>query len=130
MTLPITAVVMYVVLMLAPRMSRATEAQLGSVYGWVRLGVLVMLAGLYVAIVLSVLGAPVAVGRAAPTLVGALLVAVGAVMGRIRPNAIMGVRTPWTLTSEASWEASHRVGGWVFMVVGALLVLGGLTNLV
>jgi len=62
-------------------------------------------------------------------MLGALLLTIGAVMRRMRPNAIMGVRTPWTLTSEASWNASHRVGGWIFMAIGTLMVLGGLTGL-
>jgi uncharacterized membrane protein len=129
LALPVTAVVMYIVLLLAPRMSRATEAQLGRVYGWVRLGLLAMLAALYTAIVLSVLDVPIDVGRVGPALIGALLLGVGATMGRMRPNPIMGVRTPWTLASQAAWDASHRIGGRIFMAVGALMVLGGLTGL-
>ena len=128
--LPMIALVTYVGLLLVPRFMRTTEEQLGNVYAWLRLAILVMLAALYAAIVLTIWGVPLDVGRIGPTLVGALLFTIGSVMGRMRPNAIMGVRTPWTLTSRRSWDASHRVGGWVFMAVGALLAVGGLTGMV
>jgi hypothetical protein len=85
-----------------------------------------LLAALYVLILLVVRGAPIDMTRGATVLVGALLVGVGSVMGRMRPNAVMGVRTPWTLASQAAWDASHRLGGWLFIAIGALLALGGL----
>jgi uncharacterized membrane protein len=129
LALPIIATATYLGMLLVPRMVKATEEQLGSLYDWLRLAILVMLAGLYLAIVLVLRGVPIEIGRVGPALVGALLIVVGSVMGRMRPNAIMGIRTPWTLTSQQAWDASHRVGGWLFMAVGALLVLGGLTGL-
>jgi uncharacterized membrane protein len=49
-------------------------------------------------------------------------------MGRVRPNAIMGIRTPWTLRSEASWVASQKIGGWLFVACGALFVVTGLAG--
>jgi hypothetical protein len=39
---------------------------------------------------------------------------------------VMGVRTPWTLSSQAAWDASQRLGGWLFMAIGTLLGFGGL----
>jgi uncharacterized membrane protein len=129
LTLPIIALVTYLGLLLVPQLLKATEAQLGGIYAWLRLAILVMLAGLYAAIVLALQGVPLDIGRIGPALVGALLFTIGAVMGRMRPNMIMGVRTPWTLSSQAAWDASHRVGGWIFMAVGGLLVLGGLTGI-
>ena len=129
LTLPFIAFGTYVGLLVVPRMVKATEEQLGGLYAWMRFAVLLMLAALYLAIVLALRGVPIEIGRVGPALVGALLLAIGSVMGRMRPNAIMGIRTPWTLTSQKSWDASHRVGGWLFMAIGALLMLGGLTGL-
>jgi uncharacterized membrane protein len=34
----------------------------------------------------------------------------------------MGIRTPWTLSSERSWELTHRVGGYLFIALGAVAV--------
>jgi uncharacterized membrane protein len=42
----------------------------------------------------------------------------GNVLGRVRRNFWMGVRTPWTLASEKVWNATHRLSAWLFLVVG------------
>ena len=57
---------------------------------------------------------------------GALLVVIGSVMGKIRPNWFVGVRTPWTLTSKRSWLKTHRLGGWLFMIWGLIQIPVGL----
>jgi uncharacterized membrane protein len=129
LALPAIALVAYVLLLLAPKLTATTLERLGGIYTGVRIGVILMLAVLYGLIVLSVRGYPIDLTRAATVLVGALLEAVGAVMGRMQPNPVMGIRTPWTLASQASWDASQRVGGWLFMGIGGLLMLGGLTGI-
>lgn len=56
-------------------------------------------------------------------------VAMGNMMGKIKPNPYMGIRTPWTMKSERVWEVSHRRAGWIYVVgglVGALLVFAGI----
>jgi uncharacterized membrane protein len=40
----------------------------------------------------------------------------------------MGVRTPWTLASDAVWVRTHRMAAWTWMpmsIVGAAMVLLG-----
>jgi len=44
----------------------------------------------------------------------------GNVMGKIRPNWFVGVRTPWTLSSKTSWTKTHRLAGWLFIGMGLL----------
>jgi immunity protein, SdpI family len=48
------------------------------------------------------------------------------VMGKIRPNWFVGVRTPWTLSSKLSWTKTHRLAGWVLAVLGPLIALTGI----
>ncbi|MEP1229162.1 MAG: SdpI family protein [Litorimonas sp.] len=48
---------------------------------------------------------------------------IGNVMGKVRQNFMFGIRTPWTLSSELSWEKTHRVGGRLFVAVGAISLL-------
>lgn len=47
------------------------------------------------------------------------LVLLGNVMGQIRRNFWVGVRTPWTLASDAVWIQTHRLTAWL-MVAGGL----------
>jgi uncharacterized membrane protein len=54
--------------------------------------------------------------------------ALGNLLGKVRQNPYLGVRTPWTLKSERVWEATHRRAAWIFVVgglVGAALVAAG-----
>ncbi|WP_291843674.1 SdpI family protein [Maricaulis sp.] len=55
--------------------------------------------------------------------VGALFVLLGNVLGKARPNWFVGVRTPWTLSSDLAWDKTHRL-------TGRLMVLAGLAILV
>jgi uncharacterized membrane protein len=43
----------------------------------------------------------------------------GSVLGQVQRNFWMGVRTPWTLASEAVWVRTHQLTGGLFMAVGA-----------
>ncbi len=57
-----------------------------------------------------------------PVLVGGLFVVLGSVMGKIRPNWFVGIRTPWTLSSKLSWTKTHRLGGRLFVLMGITLL--------
>lgn len=48
----------------------------------------------------------------------------GNVMGKVRRNFWIGIRTPWTLASERVWYSTHRFAGKA-MVLGAVLSLAG-----
>jgi uncharacterized membrane protein len=53
-----------------------------------------------------------------------LLVALlGNVMGKVRRNFYIGIRTPWTIANERVWNATHRLGA-------KTMVVGGLTGLI
>jgi uncharacterized membrane protein len=54
------------------------------------------------------------------------LALIGNVLGQVRRNFWMGVRTPWTLASEAVWIKTHRLAAWLFVAFG---LLGGIACL-
>ena len=58
--------------------------------------------------------------------VGALLLVIGNVMPKIGPNPYAGVRLPYTFASRQAWWAANRAGGWLFVILGSLLVLGAI----
>lgn len=53
---------------------------------------------------------------------GLLFVLLGNVMGKVRRNFWLGIRTPWTLANERVWYATHRLAA-KSMVGGGLLAL-------
>jgi uncharacterized membrane protein len=57
----------------------------------------------------------------------------GNVIGKVRRNFWLGIRTPWTLANERVWYATHRLAGKSIVVAGLLAlaaVLAGLPALV
>jgi uncharacterized membrane protein len=36
---------------------------------------------------------------------------------------MVGIRNPWTLSSDRVWERAHRVGGYLMMGLGALILI-------
>ena len=67
-----------------------------------------------------------AASQAAPsmTLIAALMsllfAVMGAFMGRVAPNPIVGLRTPWNYKSRLAWDRSNRLAGRLFFWLGVL----------
>lgn len=51
-----------------------------------------------------------------------ILLVTGAFLGRVAPNPLVGVRTPWSYKSRLAWDRSNRLAGRLFCLLG----LGGL----
>lgn len=89
---------------------------------------LVFFLALHIVIIMSVLeiGQANLLGNLIPLGLGGLFVVLGNMMGKVRSNFMFGIRTPWTLSSELSWNKTHRLGGRIMMSVGLLTILTGL----
>jgi uncharacterized membrane protein len=61
-----------------------------------------------------------------PILAGLVSIVMGNYLGKIRSNTLAGFRTPWTLSSELSWNKTHRLGGKLLFVLGLILIAGPL----
>ena len=56
-------------------------------------------------------------------LVGALLVSVGNLLPTTRPNVLVGIRTPRSLRSRPLWMEINRVGGYVTVALGLVMIV-------
>lgn len=52
---------------------------------------------------------------------GIMFAAIGNYLPKTRMNATMGIKIPWTYSSEANWNATHRFAG-KFWVIGGILI--------
>jgi uncharacterized membrane protein len=86
------------------------------------IGALALVLVVHGTVVLAGLGVAVDVSRVIAGGVGALFVALGNWLPKTRSNFILGVRTPWTLSSERSWSVTHRLAGRGFVLLGIVLV--------
>jgi len=48
----------------------------------------------------------------------------GTFLKNVKRNWFMGIRTPWTLSSDIVWEKTHKLGGKLFQVSAVISLLG------
>ena len=59
-----------------------------------------------------------------PPLTGALFIYIGFLVEHAEQNWFVGIRTPWTLSSERVWKKTHALGGTPFKVAGVIAIAG------
>lgn len=125
--IPLMTLAIYLLMRFLPRIDpgRANYARFGGAYTAIRAGIVVLMAGLFALVLAWIQGRPIDMSRAVPLGVGLLFVLIGALMGKVRPNWFVGVRTPWTLSSKTSWVRTHRLGGWLFVLLGVIFAVTG-----
>lgn len=64
------------------------------------------------------------VGVVVCALVSLLFIVLGNMMPKFRQNFFCGIKTPWTLSSEAVWVRTHRMGGRLLFAAGVAGLLG------
>lgn len=104
-----------------PNLDRSARA-----YGAVMLLVVAILAYAHASIVLGAVGRPFGTAGVLGVviLVAVLFIVIGNYLGKIRSNFFFGIRTPWTLSSEQSWNRTHRLGGRLFVLLGIAILIG------
>lgn len=55
---------------------------------------------------------------------GLLFIFTGLLMRQAKRNYFIGIRTPWTLSSDRVWAQTHRVGGILFIACGVIALFG------
>ena len=92
----------------------------------IRVAVFALFALLNLLILLAALGVPIAMGSAVSMAVGGLLAVLAWFLDRLPRNFYVGIRTPWTIVDEDNWTRTHRLGKWLFMAAGLVMVVGGI----
>ena len=54
---------------------------------------------------------------------GVLIFATGHMVGVAERNWFIGIRTPWTLSSEKVWKKTHKLGGKLFKAAGVITLI-------
>ncbi len=60
-----------------------------------------------------------------PMLIGLLFVAIGNYLPKCQQNYTIGIKIPWTLSSEENWNRTHRLAGWVMVIGGIVFMVAG-----
>jgi uncharacterized membrane protein len=92
-------------------------------YLYIMIVIVGMVAYCQILMLVSALGTVIDVSRAVEGGICLLIALLGNVMGKVRRNFFVGIRTPWTIASEQVWNATHRFAAKTFFAGGLLGLL-------
>jgi uncharacterized membrane protein len=125
---PVAALVLWAIVRFVPRALPTKEQQrLGDAGPALVAALMAVFMAVVQVIILAVALTPsIEITRVIWLPVGGLFIALGLVLPRIRRNGVIGIRTPWTMTSDENWARTHRVAGYCLAAGGVLAGLLGL----
>ena len=65
------------------------------------------------------------VASIAPILIGVLFVIIGNYLPKCKQSYTIGIKLPWTLHSEANWNKTHRLAGFLWVLGGFAMMIAG-----
>jgi uncharacterized membrane protein len=95
-------------------------------YNIILIGTIALMGALHFISVMNGLDKPISVTKSAPVILGLMFLIIGNYMGKIRSNFMIRIKTPWTLSSELSWNKTHRLGGKLFILSGFVTILSAI----
>ena len=78
----------------------------------------------YVLTLIYNLGVQFELARFLAPALGIIIFYMGVLLKKAKQNWFVGIRTPWTLSSESVWERTHRVTGNIFQAAGVVAFIG------
>lgn len=90
--------------------------------------IILTMAVFHLMMILNVTGKIMDIRRGIVIALGLLFIVIGNYMGKMRSTFTLGIKTPWTLTSEKSWLKTHRLGGGLFTILGMIIIISCFIN--
>ncbi len=124
--IPLLMVPLTALFFLLPRIDPLKEnyGKFRSYYDGFILVFLVFFLLIQVQIILWGLGYQISPNLIIPPLAGALFIYLGFLVEHAEQNWFVGIRTPWTLSSEQVWKKTHALGGKLFKIAGIIALAG------
>lgn len=123
--LPVMLAAMYLLFIFIPYLDPKKEryADFAPAFLKLRTALILCLFLVFLASGFNNMGYNVPIDKTVPLTIGLLMIYIGNLMGKIKNNWFVGIRTPWTLSSENVWNKTHRFGGYAFIVFGLLIII-------
>jgi len=67
-------------------------------------------------------GQPFDISKIVLILMGVLFIVLGNYMPKCRQNHTIGIKVPWTLMHEPTWNATHRLAGKLWVICGLIVL--------
>ena len=122
--MPVLILIIYGVFLVLPTLDPRKEqyVSFARAYHLIKGTVVLTLLVIFLATGAYNLGYPIDMGIIIPFVIGIMMILLGRLLGNIRGNWFIGFRTPWTLSNEKVWKKTNRLGGFMLVIFGALLI--------
>ncbi len=124
--MPIVAFIIFLVFLIIPKIDPLKEnyKKFRKYFdGFILLIILFMLY-IYVLSLLWNLGKRFNMGQFLSPAMAVLFYYAGVLIGHAKRNWFVGIRTPWTLSSDKVWDDTHKIGAKLFKASAVIMLLG------
>jgi uncharacterized membrane protein len=124
--IPVTLVGLALLFMAIPRIDPLREniEKFRRYYDGFVILFMIFMVCVYLQMILWNIGIKVGPNVTVPIGTGLLFIGAGILCENAKRNWFIGIRTPWTLSSEQVWDKTHRLGGKLFKIAGVIAVVG------
>ncbi len=85
---------------------------------------LIFMLSVHLQVILWNIGIRISPNVMLPIGIGLLFFYTGILCENAKRNYFIGIRTPWTLSSDEVWDKTHKIGGKLFKLAGVFALLG------
>ena len=116
---------MYLLFQWLPKLDpkKANYAKFFNIYKIFQFVIIAFLSFMYFITTLYNIGWKIDIGATISIVVGLMMVIFGSNMKKIKTNWFIGIRTPWTLSSEVVWKKTHEFAAKIFVFGGLLFII-------
>lgn len=122
---PLLNLAIYLLMLFIPHLDpkKSNYKKFTKIYHLIKGALVIFLSLMYFVVGLNGLGYDLPVAFFVSFGIGFLFIVIGYYLKNIKPNWFMGIRTPWTLSSDHVWKETHKYGSKAFMLSGLLIIL-------
>jgi len=123
---PITLVPLALLFMAIPRIDPLKEniEKFRRYYDGFVILFMIFMVCVYLQMILWNIGIKIGPNVTLPIGTGLLFIGAGILCENAKRNWFIGIRTPWTLSSERVWDKTHKLGGKLFKIAGVIAMVG------
>ncbi|MBK9006351.1 MAG: SdpI family protein [Anaerolineae bacterium] len=123
--IPIISIALAGLFLIIPNIDplKANIAQFRATFNWFIVVFVVYMLYVYALTLFAALGTSFNMTLMLLPAVGLLFIGIGYLMNGAKRNFFIGIRTPWTLSSDTVWDETHKLGSKLFMLGGVVTIL-------
>ena len=123
--MPVMTIVLVPLFLVIPHIDplKANIAKFRGIFNWFIVIFVVYMLFVYALTLATALGYQFNMTIMLLPVIGLLFIGVGYMMSKAKRNFFIGIRTPWTLSSDTVWDETHKLGGKLFMFGGVVTII-------